>query len=64
MRQRFILAGLLAALIGAIAAIAQPPAVVVPLADPTSPPPATPTPPGRETPSGIHGCTTRRGSNH
>lgn len=39
MRQRFILAGLLVVLIGVVAALAQPPAVVIPPADPTTPSP-------------------------
>jgi hypothetical protein len=46
MRQRFILAGLMVSLIGVVAALAQPPAVVVHPADP-----ATPTAPCTSSPS-------------
>ena len=52
MRQIFIIAGLLAALLGAVAAIAQPPAVVIPPADPGAPPTLrpSPAPPGEKLP--------------
>ena len=52
MRQRFILAGLLVVLIGVVAALAQPPAVVIPPADPATPtPPRTPSPAAEKLPT-------------